>query len=70
MCYLVLKSLSLIDFEITEKVTVSKKNDADKLKAAGLKSSNRLNGDADSGRDRAGDSMMEGLLTSDRKSVV
>ena len=64
MCYLVLKSLSLIDFEITEKVAMSKKNDADKLKAAGLKSSNRVNGDVDSGKDRAGDSMMEGLLTS------
>ena len=64
MCYLVLKSLSLIDFEITEKVAMSKKNDADKLKAAGLKSSNRVNGDVDGGKDRAGDSMMEGLLTS------
>lgn len=56
-----LKSLSLIDFEISEKVAVSKTNDASKLKTASLNSNTK---DINSKKDRIGDSMMDGLLTS------
>ena len=62
--FLVLSSLSLIDFEITEGVLPTKIAEANKLKAAGFKNNGRSNGDIDSNKDRVGDAMMEGLLTS------
>ena len=67
MCYTVLKSLSLIDFEVTEKapdVAVSLRPPAENKKTANYRNSTGSNVDNGGGKGQGGDDMMEGLLTS------